>query len=457
MREKTRDELLSDDTIAALATPEGRSGIGVLRLSGPRAVDLVHRFFRSRDPYVARRARLGRFLRDDDTVVDSVVVTVFEHPHSYTGEHVAEVSAHGNPLILKEIEAILVSAGARRARRGEFTLRAVRNGKMDLTQAEAVRDFVHAETAAQAQTAMRQMQGALSRRVKPLRDDLVAAVAELEAGIDFAEDDVEPPAPEELARRIEGLTDRVDALSSSFDYGRLLTGGLFVAFAGRPNVGKSSLFNRLVGQDRAIVTEFPGTTRDVLTETIEIAGIPVRVADTAGLRETAETVEAIGVERTRTTLAEADLRVLVLDGSSELTDEDCDLLDRVGEVPTIVAINKCDLAPGWERSVVPTGIPTSALENRGLEELEKAIEAWILERRPDASDGFLITSLRQHRALLETAEGLRAGASSLRAGVPHELILVELYRALEALGEVTGEITNEDILDHVFSAFCIGK
>ena len=458
MLEKTRDELSAgDDTIVAVATPDGRGAIGIVRVSGPEAASIVSRFFRSREPYAPRRARLGSFGPPGGPSLDQVLVTVFEGPRSYTGEDVAEISAHGNPFNLKQIEQLVVSGGARRARRGEFTFRAVANGKIDLAQAEAVRDFVEAETEAQARLARRQMDGAVSGRLRPERDALVGVVAELEAGIDFAEDDIESPAPEALAGRLEAIAGRVGRLAGSFHYGRLLTGGLLLAIIGRPNVGKSSLFNRLVSHDRAIVTEVPGTTRDVLTETVAISGVPIRVADTAGVRRTSEPVESLGVKRSLETAAESDLTILVLDGSRPLTAEDLDLSGQLRESGSIVVVNKADLPSAWTQEVAPRPVRLSALTGEGFDGLERAIAEWIGEFRPPDADGFIITSHRQHEALREAVGHLEKAAGALRRQIPHELALVDVYQALAALGQVTGEVTHEDILDQIFSTFCIGK
>lgn len=451
------EELISKDTIVALATPPGRAALGIVRMSGPDTLATVDRFFHCRETRSPRRARIGSFSVPGASPLDQVVLTVFERPDSYTGEDLAEISAHGNPLILNAIEGALISAGIRRARRGEFTLRAVANGKMDLAQAEAVRDFIEAETMAQARAAMRQLGGTLSRRVRPWKENLVRVVAALEAGIDFADDEIEPPPSNEIASDLDLLRRGVREVAGSFDYGRLLTGGILVAILGRPNVGKSSLFNRLIAQDRAIVTDVPGTTRDVLTETIIVGGVPMRIADTAGLREDPGPVERLGVERTLATLADADLNLVVLDGSVQLTTEDRELIARVDRLPVIVVINKRDLPRAWTDPVGDRAIGVSARTGEGLGDLERALEEWIAERRPASDDGFVVTSVRQRDALVRTADAMGRAAAALREGVPHEMVLVELYNAMEALGKVTGEVTTEDILDEIFSSFCVGK
>ncbi len=447
----------SDDTIVAISTPHGRSGIGIVRLSGSDAQTIVERSFQSKESFEDRRARYGSFRTSQGDTLDRVVVTFFKGPHSYTGEDVAEISAHGNPLILNTITSELVSSGARRAGPGEFTLRAVAHGKMDLAGAEAVRDFIEAQTETQARTAMLQMDGALSKRVGPDKDTLVAVIAELEAGIDFAEDEVEPPAPTEAAKRISMIAASLRKLTETFQYGRLLGGGLCLAIAGKPNVGKSSLFNRLVSNDRAIVTEVAGTTRDVLTETVSVGGVPVRFADTAGVRDATETVEAMGVSRTLAALGEADLTLVVLDRSRELDEDDRSILERVQDRPHLVVINKQDLPAEWEESNGWNAVRVSALAGTGMEDLEREIGSYINEQRPADAEGFVLTNQRQLEALKAATDNLESAATALMTEVPHEMVLLDLYAALSSIGELTGEVATDDILDRIFSTFCIGK
>ena len=453
------------DTIVAVSTPLGRSGLGVVRMSGPEARTFVERCFRSKEPFQDRLARYGRFENARGGLIDRVVLTMFQAPRSYTGEDVAEIGAHGNPMILNEICSVLVTLGARRAGPGEFTLRAVAHGKMDLAQAEAVRDFVEAQTERQAYAARLHMDGALARRVRPRKEALIQIVAELEAGIDFVEDEVGAPDSPDVAEQVADIAAAVEEDILSFDYGRLLADGLYVAIVGKPNVGKSSLFNRLLGQDRAIVTELRGTTRDVLSEAVEIEGVPIRFADTAGLRETAaDVVEAIGVGRTLETLAEADLTLAVFDSSRPLDGEDADVLERVEQRPHILVVNKSDLPSRWDplQAKMPGRIPgkplirVSARTGAGIDRLTGRIRDFVARQRPDA-DGFLLTSRRQQETLLDSAEKLRAAARALERSVPHEMVLLDLYAALSRFGELTGEVVTEDILDKVFSTFCIGK
>lgn len=446
-----------EDTIVAVSTPHGRSGLGVVRISGSRSREILASIFRSSQSPADRLARYGTILTTDQECLDRVVATVFQGPHSYTGEDVAEISAHGNPLILNKIIDLVLAAGARRASPGEFTLRAVASGRMDLAEAEAVRDFIEAQTESQARIAMLQMSGALASKVRPAKEALVNAIAELEAGIDFAEDDVPVPEGATVANRVDAIGGPIRELVESFEYGRLLAGGLCLAIIGKPNVGKSSVFNRMVSHDRAIVTEVPGTTRDVLTETVELGGVPIRFADTAGVRETLDRVEAIGVTRTIETLAEADLVLVVVDSSEELDDDDRAVLARAEPLPHLVVANKMDLPARWESFGRGREVRMSALTGAGVEGLRAAICDHIGRQRPAGGESFVITSARQKEALESAAVKLGDAATSLRAGVPHEMVLLDLYGALSAIGEVTGEVVGDDILGRIFSTFCIGK
>ncbi len=445
-----------EETIVAISTPPGRGAIGIIRLSGAAARDLVERFFRSRTPYMNRLARPGVFAAGGE-VIDQVVVTVFEGPRSYTGEDLAEISAHGNPRVLERMVDLLVSAGARRAGPGEFTLRAVSSGKLDISQAEAVRDFVAAQTDRQARTALLQLEGGLSRRVGPIREAMVALVAEIEAAIDFAEDDV-PPAPGgELASRVEELKAQLDAIASTYRGGRILGEGLRLTFAGRPNVGKSSLFNVLVGQERAIVTDVPGTTRDVVDEQVEIEGVPVRLRDTAGIRESADLVESLGIVRAREAVGEADLVLVVLDLSRPLVEDDEEIIRHVSGRSHLVILNKSDLPWAWNGSRFEDAVAVSASKGTGIGDLRTRLVDVLGVRRPPEGDDFLLTNRRQHEEIEEASRALGRAAAALKEGTPQEMVALDLYAALAAIGAVTGEVTTDDILGRIFSTFCIGK
>ncbi|HVU48506.1 MAG TPA: tRNA uridine-5-carboxymethylaminomethyl(34) synthesis GTPase MnmE [Terracidiphilus sp.] len=452
----------SAETIAAISTPPGRGGIGIVRLSGPQAASIAVRLVRLHHPLEHARARLADVLDDSEpdeaARIDEAVVTFFSAPNSYTAEDLAEIAAHGSPVVLDLLLRRALSLGARLAEPGEFTQRAFLSGRLDLTQAEAVRDLIDAQTLTQARQAASQMGGALSRRVVPIKQSLVDLIALLEAGIDFAEDDVDVTPQAEIAARIDALTPPLTALEASFARGRIVHDGLTLAIVGRPNAGKSSLFNRLVERDRAIVTATPGTTRDLVTERISLAGIPLELVDTAGLREAREEAEQIGVSRSREALADAALVLIVLDATQPLNDEERSLLAAVENRPAIIVINKCDLATSPAHSLEFASIQTlhtSALTGEGIQSLRDHILA--LATGGAAPEPGLLTNLRQHQAITTTLAALADAARANADSIPHEMILLDLYRALWALDSLTGQTTPDDILNLIFSTFCIGK
>jgi tRNA modification GTPase len=387
---------------------------------------------------------------------------LFAAPHSYTAEDLVEIAAHGSPVVLDLLLGRALGLGARLAEPGEFTQRAFLSGRLDLTQAEAVRDLIEAQTLTQARQAASQMGGALSRRVLPVKQSLVELIALLEAGIDFAEDDIDVTSAAEIARRIGELTPPLTALEASFARGRIVHDGLTLAIVGRPNAGKSSLFNRLVERDRAIVAATPGTTRDTVTERISLDGIPLELVDTAGLREASEEVEQLGIARSREALADAALVVVVLDATEPLNDEERRLLAAVEGRPAVVAVNKSDLLgstgePGRPRPNCGglAVLPTSALTGEGITALRERILA--LATGGAAAEPGMLTSLRHLQSIATALAALRDAAQANEGAVPHEMILLDLYRALWALDSLTGQTTPDDILNLVFSTFCIGK
>jgi tRNA modification GTPase len=464
MSEIVRDS----DTIVAISTPPGRGGIGIVRLSGPAATSIAEQLVRLRQPLEHARARLADVL-DADTGesggarIDEAVVTHYAAPHSYTTQDVVEIASHGSPVVLEFLLRRAVELGARLAEPGEFTQRAFLSGRLDLTQAEAVRDLIEAQTLTQARQAASQMGGALSRRVAPVKQSLVELIALLEAGIDFAEDDVEVTPAAEIARRIRELVGPLAGLEASFARGRIVHDGLTLAIVGRPNVGKSSLFNRLVERDRAIVTAMPGTTRDLVTERISLDGIPLELVDTAGLRDAVEEVEQLGIARSREALADAALVVVVLDATQPLNDEEKRLLNAVRERPALVVINKSDLGAADQTQFrlisaecTEAGVlSTSALTGEGIPSLRERILS--LATGGAASEPGMLTSLRHQKAVHTGLEALGAAAEANINSIPHEMILIDLYRALWALDSLTGQTTPDDILNLIFTTFCIGK
>jgi tRNA modification GTPase len=459
------------DTIVAISTPPGRGGIGIVRLSGTQSASIAVQLMRLRSPLQHGHARLADVLDSpdwgtepvpDSARIDEALVTFFGAPHSYTSEDLVEIAAHGSPVVLDLLVRRALTLGARLAEPGEFTQRAFLSGRLDLTQAEAVRDLIEAQTLTQARQAASQMGGSLSRRVQPVKQSLVELIALLEAGIDFAEDDVDVTPQAEIARRIGEGMPPLEALEASFARGRIVHDGLTLAIVGRPNAGKSSLFNRLVERDRAIVTATPGTTRDTVTERISLDGIPLDLVDTAGLRggvhESLHEAEQLGIQRSREALADAALVLIVLDATQLLNDEERGLLAAVEGRPALIVVNKSDLAPAEKLATECAGLPvllTSALTGEGIAALRERILA--LATGGAASESGMLTSLRHHQAVSSALAGLADAAQANANAIPHEMILLDLYRALWALDSLTGQTTPDDILNLIFSTFCIGK
>jgi tRNA modification GTPase len=452
-----------NETIVAVATPPGRGGIGIVRLSGPEASRIAQPMLRLRNPLAHAQARFADVVDlESQERLDEAVVTYFAAPHSYTGEDVVEVAAHGSPVILEALVRQALKGGARLAAPGEFTQRAFLNGRIDLTQAEAVHDLIEAQTLYQARVAAQQLQGALSRRIKPIKDGLVALIALLEAGIDFAEDDVDVLPGAEIESRIEEIRGQLQPVADSFARGRIVHAGLMLAIVGRPNAGKSSLFNRIVQRERAIVTAAPGTTRDLVTERVSLGGIPVELVDTAGMRDASDEAEQIGIRKSREALADADMVLLVLDATAAPEQEELEMLATLARRRALVVVNKSDLAhpsAAMEEALSELGLPvvlTSALNGEGVGELKQKMLAMVTDQTVETETGML-TSLRQYEAVTATLEGLAAAEAAAGQNIPHEMVLLDLYGALRHLDSLTGETTSDDILSLIFSTFCIGK
>jgi tRNA modification GTPase len=456
-------DLISEDTIVAIATPPGRGGIGVVRLSGPAARLFLSPHLLLRNPLEHGRARYCTVM-DGGARLDEAVATLFAGPHSYTGEDVLEVAAHGSPVVLDLLVRRAIEAGARLARPGEFTQRAFLNGRLDLTQAEAVRDLIAAETLYQVRVAAEQLGGALSGRVAPVKEQLLELIALLEAGIDFAEDDIDITPDAEILRRLEAFDASLAPIARSYGEGRLVYNGLAMAIVGRPNAGKSSLFNRLVERERAIVTATPGTTRDLVTERISLGGIPLELVDTAGLRETRDEAESHGIARTHSAMADADVVLLLVDavtavdGDSvmRLLPEDAALLESLKPRAPLVVLNKIDLARPSPVELDADVACVSALTGEGVDALRERL----LERvrgNANAAEAGMLTSLRHYEALEGCTQALAHARIALAERVPHEMLLLDLYAALQQLDQLTGATTADDILNRIFSSFCIGK
>ena len=451
------------DTIVALSTPPGRSGIGVIRLSGESALALTRSLLSdtSFDPEPNRVTLKPIIDPDTQEVIDRALVTFFKSPHSYTGEDVIELSCHGSPPLLLRVLDSLLFFGARTADPGEFTLRAVANGRLTLTQAEAVRDLIEAQTHTAVRQAARQLGGELSSRLQPVKDGLLEIIVPLESSLEFVEDDLPADIARDISEKLSALSEKIDEMADSFRRGRLLKEGLRVALVGRPNVGKSSIFNSLLSSDRSIVTEIPGTTRDTISEVINLEGIPVLITDTAGVRSSSDRIEQLGIERTRRAIADADLIVAVIDGSQPLNEEDKKIVSEALESYSIVALNKSDLESFCINNAQPLDqnlclVPVSAKTGDGLgtlcAEIIKPFSASYLD-----DNSFVITNARHFDLLRRTSDSLNSASELVKQGLSEELILAKLYEALRFLGEITGETTPEAILSQIFSSFCIGK
>ncbi len=454
----------STDTIVALSTPPGRSGIGVIRLSGPCALDIARALIKEKDFSPAPNHVTLKKIHDteSDEVIDQALITYFKAPHSFTGEDVVELSCHGSPVILRQIIDIILHLDARAADPGEFTLRALANNRMNLSQAEAVRDLINAQTHTAARQAARQLGGELSSRLQPMKDSLLEIIVRLESSLEFVEDDLPSIEISQIISKVSDLAEQVMRLAATFRAGRLLREGIKVTLVGRPNVGKSSVFNKLLESDRAIVTDIPGTTRDSLSELISLEGVPVLLTDTAGIRSSYDKVESLGVERTRRAIADADLVIVLLDGSEPFTDEDAEVIDSVSDNLYLVAQNKSDLPffKGNNIDVIAGSakaiINISAKTGDGLHELREAIlEPFAIS--DVYNPGVLITNARHFDLLQRTHKELLYSKEALNEGRSEEIVLVGLHNALRFLGEITGETTTEDILSQIFSTFCIGK
>jgi tRNA modification GTPase len=460
--------MLKGDTIAAISTPPGRGGIGVIRLSGADALAIASHIFRaSVSSFKPNHAQFGRiFDPAGDGLIDEAILTYFKAPHSYTGEEVVELSCHGSPVVLRKVLELVTTNGARIAEPGEFTFRAFLNRRIDLAQAQAVRDVINAQTAYQARLATRQLEGAFSKRLTPLKENLITIIVHMESSVEFVEDDISPENLAKILEKIESVISALQQFAAGFEFGRFVKEGFDLAIVGRPNVGKSSVFNQLVGSDRAIVTEIPGTTRDALYESASIAGVPVRLIDTAGIRETDDVVETIGIKRSRTAIADADIVLLVLDNSENLTQDDKQLLEEVPVERRIIALNKSDLARKLETSGADgqsqaqnfsEAVSISAVTGAGLEQLRDKIFHYLSGDVATERDDLLITDARQQQAVRIALEQLEAARDLIVEGELEEIILLKLHTALTALGDITGETLTDDILGQIFSTFCIGK
>lgn len=452
------------DTIAAISTPRGEGGIGIIRISGDKSFEILERIFNTKNP----NRDLGfykfnyGFIHDNGKIVDEVMAVRMKAPKTYTCENVVEINCHGGHLISEKVLELVLKNGARHAEQGEFTKRAFMNGRIDLSQAEAVMDIIHGKTEKSISLSLEQLRGDLRDKIASFKKALLDVTAHVNVVLDYPEEGIDDPLPSNLRENLENVYAEADRLISSYDKGKKIKEGIKTVIAGKPNVGKSTLLNSLLKEERAIVTHIPGTTRDVIEEIINIKGIPLVLTDTAGIRKTEDIVENIGVEKSKKFIENADLVLLVLDASRELESEDREVIEEIQNhnKKTIVLLNKIDLERKIELEEfnLENILEISAKDNIGIEDMEERIYSYIVEENvEDSSEKLIITNIRHKTALEKTKDAIRNIFETIDAGMPMDLISVDLKEALDSLSEITGEISSEDILDHVFGNFCVGK
>lgn len=456
------------DTIAAIATAPGEAGIGIVRISGAKSIGVLEKIFRPKrnidiQEIPARRATYGHIIDEDNTVVDEVLVLIMKAPNSYTKEDVAEIHCHGGIIPVRRIMELVLKSGAVMAEPGEFTKRAFLNGRIDLTQAEAVIDVITSKTETGLNAALTQLEGSLSQELHRIMEELISILAHIEASIDFPEHDIEEVTEDLIMRTAISAADAIKKLSRSFEEGKIVRDGLNTAIIGRPNVGKSSLLNILIKENRAIVTDVPGTTRDIIEEYLNIGGVLIKLIDTAGIRETEDIVEKIGVERTKAAIKDADVVLFVVDASAPLTEEDYDIQSILADKKVIVAANKVDqgVYEDTNRLIEQFGkanvINISAKERIGIDNLENHIKDLVYQGQASITKNKMVTNIR-HKDLLDKAlDSVNKAIHALKSGIPVDLLSVDMKEAWTRLGQITGDVVEEDIIKEIFSKFCVGK
>ena len=452
------------DTIAAISTPKGEGGIGIIRISGDKSFEILSKIFNTKNP----NKDLGfyqfnyGFIHDGEKVIDESMVVRMKAPKTYTCEDVVEINCHGGQFVTQKVLELVLKNGARHAEQGEFTKRAFMNGRIDLSQAEAVMDLIQGKTEKSISLSLDQLRGDLRDKINSFKKALLDITAHVNVVLDYPEEGIDDPLPVELRDNLEAVYEEATRLIESYDKGKKIKEGIKTVIVGKPNVGKSTLLNSLLREERAIVTHVAGTTRDVIEEVINIKGIPLVLVDTAGIRQTDDIVENIGVEKSKEFIEKADLVLLVLDASRELEDEDREVINQINEnhKKVIVLLNKIDL----ERKIdldeynFENIVEISAQKNVGIEDMEEKIYSFIVDEKvEDSSEKLIITNVRHKTALEKTKDAIRNIFETIDTGLPMDLISVDLKEALDSLSEITGEISSEDILDHVFGNFCVGK
>jgi len=462
--------MFTDDTIAAISTPLGEGGIGIVRLSGKNSIEIAENIFSSPKKRTLQNMKSSSVsyghIHNPSTgeKIDEVLVTVMKSPHSYTKEDVVEINCHGGMITLRKTLELVLRQGARLADPGEFTRRAFINGRIDLSQAEAILDLIRSKTDESRRIAIEQLHGGLSEKITALRDRLMAICVNVEAYIDFPEDEIETASKQDLFSSMKDIGRDIETLLKTYDEAKFFREGLSTAIVGRPNVGKSSLLNALLQKDRAIVTDIPGTTRDVIEEYLNIKGLPLRIMDTAGIRDVKDIVEKEGVRRSLRSIENADLVIAIFDQSEPLRDEDFEVMEKIKNKTAIAVLNKCDLPAAFSQESFSSFIlhPSSPLlisatTGDGLEELKEAIFNSCLKDWKEEREGVVVTNLRHKTSIENALEALHRASQALTENQPVEIIAIELRQSLDKLGEIVGTVTTEDILNRIFSDFCIGK
>lgn len=448
------------NTIAAISTPAGNGGVGIIRISGNESLDIIDRIFKPVKKGKIRpfSFKLGHIYDESGEVIDQVLVSYFKAPRSYTGEDVCEINCHGGNIAMKRILEVVLANGAVLAEGGEFTKRAFLNGKLDLTQAEAVIELINSKSDKESKASIKQLDGKLGKEIKDIENDIVSLLADIEANIDYPEyEDIEEVRREKIVNILNKQIKRLEKLEKSFENGKILKNGVLTAIVGKPNVGKSSLLNALLKEDRAIVTEIPGTTRDTIEEYVTIRGISLRLIDTAGIRKTDDIVENIGVEKSKKALEEAELILLIIDGNIGMTEEDKKLYDLIKNKPHIVIINKIDLDCKNIDLNDENIIKISTKTGEGLENLEDKLEELFNFHDLDTENEIIITNIRHKDLISKAVMGLKSAINSIETGIPIDMISIDIKEAIKTLGEMLGESVSEDVLNKIFEKFCVGK
>lgn len=448
------------NTIAAISTPAGNGGVGIIRISGNDSLKIIDRIFRPVKKGEIRpfSFKLGHIYDEDGKVIDQVLVSYFKAPKSYTGEDVCEINCHGGNVAMKKILETVLKNGAVMAEGGEFTKRAFLNGKLDLTQAEAVIELINSKSEKESRASIKQLDGKLGQEIKNIENEIVGLLADIEANIDYPEyEDIEEVRREKIIEVLRNQIKKLSKLEKSFESGKILKNGVLTAIVGKPNVGKSSLLNSLLKEDRAIVTEIPGTTRDTIEEYVTIKGISLRLMDTAGIRKTSDIVENIGVEKSKKALEEAELVLLLIDGSVGVTEEDEKIYNEIKNKPHILIINKTDLECKEINISDENIVRISTKTGDGLEQLENKIEELFNTKNLDTENEIIITNIRHKDLISKTIKGLNSAIEAIETGIPIDMISINIKEVIKSLGEMLGESVSEDVLNKIFEKFCVGK